>query len=107
MPPRPRQSAQPPTPPPPAWQEALARASRPLLTRLTALPRPVVPILLGLLLLGGLVLPAPWALVPLLLVAAFLGWLLALAWPRLDATGRLVRGLVVVLVLVLAVSRTA
>lgn len=90
-----------PQPPPAASarRAALERHSRPLLAWLAARPRWVAPLVLGALVLLGLFLPGPGAAVPLLVVAAFLGWLLALSWPAIDGRGRLARGLAVLVVL--------
>ncbi|NQU37648.1 MAG: hypothetical protein HQ526_08670 [Actinobacteria bacterium] len=65
---------------------------------LKRLPRLVLPVLLGLLLLGGLLLPSQLAGLLLLVVAVFLGWLLALSWPALIGSARAVRLFVVVIV---------
>jgi hypothetical protein len=64
-----------------------------------------VPALLALLLVLGLAVPYAWSAVFLLPVAAFLTWLLALAWPVLNTRGRLMRVIVVALVLAAAVAR--
>jgi hypothetical protein len=56
-------------------------------------------------LLGGLLAPLPWGPVLLGVVALFLAWLLALAWPRLDARGKALRADVVVLMVAAAVLR--
>jgi hypothetical protein len=50
---------------------------------LKRLPRLILPIVMGVLLLGGLLLPSQFAGLLLLVVAVFLGWLLALSWPAL------------------------
>jgi len=65
---------------------------------LKRLPRLVLPIAMGLLLLGGLLLPSQFAGLLLLVVAVFLGWLLALSWPVLNGSSRAIRLLVVVVV---------
>lgn len=76
----------------------------PLLTALTRLPRWLIGVIPGLLLLGGLLAPPPWGLVLLGIVTLFLGWLLALSWPRLEGRSRLLRSGVVVLVAALTVA---
>ena len=72
---------------------------------LTRMPKWLVPAVLALLLVGGLAIPSPWSALLLLPVAAFLAWLLALAWPALPARGRAMRLIVVLLVLAAAVAR--
>ena len=59
----------------------------------------------GIFLFGGLVLTGPWAALGallLLLVGAFLGWLLALAWPRLSGASRMLRLIIIVAIIGLA-----
>ncbi len=81
-----------------------ARSAR-ALTTLHRLPRWVLPVVLAVVLLLGLALPSRWAGLLLLLLAAFLGWLLALAWPLVDARGRILRSVVVLALLVAGVLR--
>ncbi len=56
-----------------------------------SLPTWLVPVLMAVLLLAGLALPWRWAGLILLVPALFLGWLLALSWPLVSASGRLLR----------------
>jgi hypothetical protein len=68
------------------------------MARLTALPRWLLIIAIGSSLLLGLVLSDSFAwlgAIFLLLVAAFLGWLLALSWPLLSGGRRFIRLIVV------------
>ena len=84
---------------------AFERASFPYMARLTAMPRWLLIIGLGSSLLLGLVLAGSWRWLGaafLLLVAAFLGWLLALSWPLLTGGRRLMRLLVVAALIGLA-----
>lgn len=77
---------------------AFERKSFPVLARVTAAPRWLLVVGLGSSLLLGLVLTDSWAVVGaifLLIVAAFLGWLLALSWPLLSSGRRFMRILVV------------
>ncbi len=69
------------------------------------LPTVLVPILMGVLLVAGLVLPWPAAGLLLLVVAVFLGWLLALSWPIISWPGRITRGLAVLALVVMTVLR--
>jgi hypothetical protein len=65
-------------------------SARPLVL-LHQLPVWVVPLLLAALLIAGLAVPGWIGAVALVLVAAFLGWLAAVSWPRLTPSGRLLR----------------
>jgi hypothetical protein len=105
--PRPAASRPPPAPAAPVGgiRGSLERASSPLLTRLTRAPRWLVGVVSAAVLLGGLVAPLPWGPLLLGLVALFLGWLLLLAWPALDAGGRAIRAAVVVLALAATIGR--
>ena len=79
-------------------------SARPL-TALHRLPRWIMVVAPGLFLFGGLVLTGPWALLGallLLLVGLFLGWLLALAWPRLSGASRMLRLIIIVAIVSLA-----
>jgi hypothetical protein len=81
------------------------RRSFPLMAGLTAMPRWLLVIAIGSFLLLGLVLSDSFVwlgAVFLLLVAAFLGWLLALSWPLLSNGRRFIRLLVVLALIGLA-----
>ncbi|TAK69063.1 MAG: hypothetical protein EPO13_09340 [Actinomycetota bacterium] len=69
-------------------------ASAPALLVLHRLPRWLVPVILGVLLVVGLAVSGPWrwlGALALLIVGAFIGWLTALSWPLLSGTARLAR----------------
>jgi len=75
------------------------------MARLTALPRWLLIIAIGSSLLLGLVLSGSFGwlgAIFLLLLAAFLGWLLALSWPLLSGGRRFMRLLVVAALIGLA-----
>ena len=76
-------------------------SARPLVL-LHQLPVWVVPLLLAALLITGLAVPGWIGAVALVLVAAFLGWLAAVSWPRLTPGGRLLRVAAVASMLVVA-----
>ncbi|HET8600482.1 MAG TPA: DUF6703 family protein [Segeticoccus sp.] len=87
----------------PGLRGAVERASMPLLTRLSRLPR-VVPFLSMLaLLLVGAFLGGPVGVVLVAVAALFLAWLLYLAWPKLGGNERLMRLAVIALVVAVAV----
>jgi len=81
----------------------LAGRSRRALTFLTALPRWVPALATAVLLLAGLAVPGPVGAACLLVVGAFLGWLVTLSWPLLRGPARLLRVLTVALVVGFAV----
>jgi hypothetical protein len=83
----------------------LERASSYLLIRLARAPRWLVGLIPAVVLLGGLLAPMPWGPLLLALVTLFLAWLLILAWPALDASGRAVRAVVVALTLAATIGR--
>lgn len=89
------------------WRRSLEKASVGPLFVLNRLPRLLVPLILGALLLAGLALPSRWAALLMLPVAAFLLWLLALAWPVLSVSGRVMRILAVAVVVVAFALRLA
>lgn len=81
-----------------AGRQAMERRSRPLLETINRLPRWLVVVVLGSLLFLGLIQTGDLAWlggIMLLIVTAFLGWLLILAWPVLPTQGRIVRTIVV------------
>jgi hypothetical protein len=84
---------------------SLERASSSLLIRLARAPRWLVGLIPAVVLLGGLLAPMPWGPLLLALVTLFLAWLLILAWPALDASGRAVRAVVVALTLAATIGR--
>jgi hypothetical protein len=79
--------------------------SYPLLVRLSSAPAWLVGIGTGGVLLGGLLAPLPWGPALLGLVALFLAWLLALAWPRLQPGPRFTRCVVVNALTALVIAR--
>ena len=85
----------------PARQATERRSARPLLY-LHQLPVWVAPLVLVVLLVGGLAMRGPGGAAALCGVAAVLGWLAALSWPQLPARGRLGRILGIAVVLALA-----
>ena len=85
---------QPAAPPPTGFRPALERFSAPLVLKLHAMPRWLVPILLAVFLFVGLITSGPWTWLGALLlgiVTLFVAWLSALAWPVLTPGSRLAR----------------
>ena len=80
-------------------------ASRPLLVRLTALPKQAVPLVTVALFAVAVLAPPAVGLVALVLIGLFLVWLTFLAWPALGVGGKIVRLIMVALVVVLGATR--
>ena len=87
-------------------RRTLERSSARPLVVLHQLPVWVVPLLLTALLIAGLSVPGWIGAVALVLVAAFLGWLAAVSWPRLTPSGRLLRMAAIAGVLMIARIQT-
>lgn len=79
--------------------------SRSVLVRLSTLPALLIPSAMLALMLVGLMAPVPVAVVALLVVLAFVGWLAILSWPVLDTKGRLLRGILFGLVIGAIIGR--
>ena len=87
-----------------SFRTSVEKASLPLLTRLSRLPR-VVPFLVVLaLLVGGILIPG-WGWVLTALVVLFLAWVLFLGWPRLTPVERLMRVAVIAMAFAITVSQ--
>jgi hypothetical protein len=86
----------------PARAATERRSAQPLLF-LHQLPVWVAPVVAAVLLVTGLAVRGPGGAVALVGVAAALGWLAAVSWPRLPAGGRLGRLLAVAVMLGLAI----
>jgi hypothetical protein len=81
-----------------AGRQAMERTSMPMLMTINRLPRWLVVVVLGSLLFLGLIQTGSLAWlggIMLLIVTAFLGWLLILAWPVLTPQARAIRTIVV------------
>jgi hypothetical protein len=90
------------------WRQNLERRSFAVLVVLQRLPRWLVVIAMALLLFFGLIQTGSLSWLGgifLLIVAVFLGWLLALAWPVLGNTAKFVRVVVVAAVVGLAILK--
>ncbi len=88
-----------PAPRPSQDLSPLQRVSLPLLTRLSRVPKWAVVVGLAVLLVFGMIQTGPLAWLGALilgLLTLFFLWLLVLSWPAIPASGRLLRGVVVV-----------
>ncbi len=83
----------------------LEAVSRPLLVRLTKLPKQAVPLASVVMFAAAILAPAPVAAVALVLIGVFMVWLTFLAWPAVGLGGKLMRLLMVGLVGALALTR--
>jgi hypothetical protein len=86
-------------------RRTVERASAPVLLWLSSRPRFLLPLLVAVLLIGGLAAPAPYGLPLLLVLTALLGWLSYLSWPALDGRARLLRTAMLGLIGVAVVQR--
>ena len=83
----------------PAELTPFQRVSLPLLTRLTRLPKWLLVVVLSALMVLGMIQTGDLAWLGALilgLLAVFFLWLLLLSWPAIPASGRMLRGIVVV-----------
>lgn len=62
-----------------------------MIDRMQSLPGFIVPVSLGILLFVGLTLPMAWSGILLIVIALFLLWLTAVAWPTLERGSRFAR----------------
>lgn len=87
------------------FRSRLEHASAPLADKLNGMPRTLGLVVLAVVLVLGIVLPAPWGGLAFLVVALFVGWLLFLTWPRQTLPERLMRTAVLALVAAAAIVR--
>jgi hypothetical protein len=82
---------------------SIERASLPLITKLSGLPRALPFLLMLTLLVSGLLVGGPVGFVLMGLAATFVAWVLYLSWPRLSGSERIMRLAVLLLALAMAV----
>ena len=85
-----------------ATRRAVERRSARSLLYLHQLPRWVPPVVLAVLLVVGLAVKGPAGAAALCALAAVVGWLAALSWPRLTAAGRAGRLLTILVLIAVA-----
>jgi hypothetical protein len=83
---------------------SIERASLPLITRLSSLPRVVPFLLLLALLVAGVMIAGPVGFILMALGAVFVAWILYLSWPRLTSSERIMRSAVLLLAAVMAIT---
>ena len=86
-------------------RRTVERRSAPVLLWLSSRPRFVLPVLVAVLLIGGLAAPTPYALPLLVALGLLLLWLSYLSWPALDGRARMLRAAMLALVVVALVQR--
>ncbi len=83
----------------------MERISRPALVRLTALPRLVVPLVTLALVAVGAFAPLPIAIPAFVLVFLFIAWISYLSWPAVTTSGKIIRAIMLVLIIILTITR--
>ena len=86
-------------------RQRIDRASLPVMTKLSQLPRAVPFLVLLVLLLAGAVISGVAGFALMGLASAFIGWILYLAWPQLTGSERIMRLAVLLLAIATAVTR--
>lgn len=79
------------------------RASLPLITRLSGLPRAVPFLVMLALLVAGVLIGGPVGFVLMGVATVFVAWILYLSWPRLTGSERIMRLAVLLLAVAMAV----
>lgn len=88
---------------PNTFRPSVERASLPLITKLSGLPKAVPFLILLAVLITGVVIEGIVGFLLMALAAAFVGWILYLSWPRLTSSERIMRSAVLLLAVALAV----
>jgi hypothetical protein len=86
-------------------RRTVERASAPVLLWLTSRPTFLLPLLVAVLLIGGLAAPPSYGLPLLLVLSLLLVWLSYLSWPALDGRARMLRAAMLALIAVAFVQR--
>lgn len=90
---------------PSTLRPTIERASLPLITRLSSLPKAVPFLLLVALLVAGVLIHGPVGFALMSLASLFVAWILYLSWPRLTSSERIMRSAVLLLAVAMAVTR--
>ena len=86
-------------------RRTVERRSAPVLLWLSSRPGFLLPLLVAVLLIGGLAAPPAYGLPLLLVLSLLLGWLSYLSWPALDGRARMLRVAMLALIAVALVQR--
>jgi hypothetical protein len=81
----------------------IERASLPMITRISSLPKAVPFLIMLALLVAGVLIGGPVGFVLMGLAASFVAWILFLSWPRLTSSERIMRFAVLLLAIAMAV----
>ena len=68
-----------------------------------SMPRLVLPIVMGALLLAGLLIPSSLAGLLLIVLGLLLAWLVALSWPAIEVSSRAIRVVVIAMIFAAAI----
>ena len=90
---------------PSTLRPTIERASLPLITRLSSLPKAMPFLLLVALLVAGVLTHGPVGFALMGLASLFVAWILYLSWPRLTSSERIMRSAVLLLAVAMAVTR--
>lgn len=82
---------------------SIERASLPLITRLSSMPKALPFLFMLALLVAGVLIGGPVGFVLMGVAAAFVSWILYLSWPRLTGSERIMRFAVLLLAVAMAV----
>ncbi len=82
---------------------SVERASLPLITKISSLPKALPFLLLLALLVAGVLIGGPVGFALMGLAALFVGWILYLSWPRLTGSERIMRLAVLLLAVAMAI----
>ena len=86
-------------------RRTVERASAPVLLWLSSRPRFLLPLVVAVLLIGGLAAPSRYGVPLLLVLGVLLVWLSYLSWPALDGRARLLRTAMLALIAVAIAQR--
>jgi hypothetical protein len=86
-------------------RRTVERRSAPVLLWLSSRPRFLLPVLVAVLLIGGLGAPPSYGLPLLVVLSLLLVWLSYLSWPALDGRARMLRAAMLALIAVAIVQR--
>lgn len=86
-------------------RQSVERRSAPVLLWLSSRPTFLLPLLVAVLLIGGLAAPPSYGLPLLLALGLLLVWLSYLSWPALDGRARVLRAAMLALIAVALLQR--
>lgn len=90
---------------PSSTRRQIEQVSRPVLVRISSMPKLLLPLGTVVLVALGLFAPLPIALPALALVFLFFLWIAYLSWPVVNTSGKMLRGVMVGLVIAMVASR--